>query len=65
MKYQRIEQRDGYQIITTVDILGNYEQFSKWHDGVITHYYKTTLLKMGWNDIKDFLREKRGFKKVS
>ncbi len=64
MKYQRIENRNGYQNITIVDDSGNYEQFNKWGDGKTTHHFKTTLQKMGWGSVKEFLREKNRFKKV-
>lgn len=64
MKYQRIEQRNGYQHVTIVDTEGNYEQFNKWGDGKITAHFKTTLQKMGWNSTKEFLGERSRFKKV-
>ena len=65
MKYQRKEDRNGYEIVTTVDDAGTYEQNAIWKDGVITSRYKTTLQKMGWNSTKEFLRDKKGFKKVT
>lgn len=64
MKYQRVENRNGYNVITTVDDTGVYEQIAQWKDGVITSRYKTTLQKMGWKSAREFLREKKKFKRV-
>lgn len=62
--YQRTEPRNGYDVITTVDDTGNYEQVAKWPDGSITSRYKMNLLQIGWGSVKEFLQERRGFVKV-
>lgn len=62
--YQRIENYKEYQRITTVDTDGNYEQKIKWNDGTITNCYKTTIYKMGWKSVKEFLRNRPKFKKI-
>jgi len=62
--YQRVQQYRAYQIITTVNDDGVYEQVRKWADGVITSHYKSNIFKMGWKSVKEFLKEKRGFVKV-
>lgn len=59
--YQRIEPRNGYDVITTVDDSGNYEQVAKWLDGTITSRYTMNLLQIGWGSVKEFLKERRGF----
>ena len=59
--YQRTEQRDGYDIITTVDENGDYIQITKWADGTIYNQYKSNIFAMGWHTLKEFLRERNGF----
>ena len=59
--YQRTEHRDDYDVITTVDDNGNWEQVTKWLDGTITSRYKMNLLLIGWGSVKEFLRERKGF----
>lgn len=59
--YQRTEHRNGYDVITTVDNNGNYEQVTKWSDGTIASRYKMNLLQIGWGSVKEFLRERKGF----
>jgi hypothetical protein len=59
--YQRTEHRGNYDIITTVDNNGNYEQVAKWLDGTITSHCKMNVLKIGWSSVKEFLRERKGF----
>ena len=59
--YQRTEHRNGYDVITTVDNNGNYEQVAKWADGLITSRYKMNLLQIGWGSVKEFLSERKGF----
>ena len=62
--YQRIKQYPAYQIITTVDDNGVYEIVRKWADGVITSYYKSTVFKMGWKSVEEFLSNRKGFVKI-
>ena len=62
--YQRIEHRDGYDIITTVDDNGNWEQVTKWFDGTITSHCKMNVLQIGWGSVEEFLKERRGFVKI-
>lgn len=62
--FQRIEHRGSYDIITTVDINGNYEQFAKWADGTITSHSKMNIFQIGWASLKEFLRERKGFIEV-
>ena len=62
--YQRTEHRDGYDIITTVDETGNYEQITKWDDGSIHNQYKSNVFTMGWKSLKEFLSERKGFIEV-
>lgn len=65
MKYQReINYSEKYKNITIIDDEGNYEQFNKWGDGTITGCFRTTLYKMGWVSVKEFLKEKNNFVKV-
>lgn len=65
MKYQRKINHSGmYRNITIIDDDGNYEQFNEWGDGVRTGYFRTTLYKMGWSSVKEFLKEKNNFVKV-
>ena len=65
MKYQRETNHSGiYRNIATIDDEGNYEQFNEWGDGSRTGYYRTTLYKMGWSSVKEFLKEKNNFVKV-
>lgn len=59
--YKRTEHRNSYDVITTVDDNGNYEQYTKWFDGVITSRYKSNIFTMGWRSLKEFLRERKGF----
>ena len=62
--FQRIERRGSYDVITTVDINGNYEQIAKWADGTITSHSKMNIFQIGWASLKDFLRERKGFIEV-
>ena len=62
--FQRIERRGNYDVITTVDINGNYEQIAKWADGTITSHSKMNIFQIGWASLKDFLRERKGFIEV-
>jgi hypothetical protein len=62
--YQRIEHRDGYDIITTVDENGDYEQITKWLDGTIHNQYRSNIFTMGWHTLKEFLSERKNFVKV-
>ena len=59
--YQRTEHRNDYDVITTVDNNGNWEQVAKWADGSITSHYKMNLLQIGWGSVKEFLSERKGF----
>ena len=59
--YQRTEHRNGYDVITTVDNNGNWEQVAKWADGSITSHYKMNVLQVGWSSVKEFLSERKGF----
>lgn len=59
--YQRVEHRTGYDVITTVDNNGNWEQVAKWADGTITSHCKMNVLQIGWGSVKEFLRERKGF----
>lgn len=61
LKYVRKTRQPGYTDITTVDEFGNYELKSVWPDGVVTSHVKTTIQKMGWANVTQFLRNKRGF----
>lgn len=61
MLYKRVEQKNGYQLITTVDDKGNWSLYIKWENTPPDLQYKTTVFAMGWNSVVEFLRAKRGF----
>lgn len=63
MKYTKTEQRNGYQLITTVDDKGNYSIYIKWENSPPELQVKTTIFEMGWRSVAEFLRVRRGFKK--
>lgn len=63
MKYTRILQRYGYQLITEVTDNGTYESHTLWPDGAILNYYSDTLENMGWPSVDAFLKAKPGFVK--
>lgn len=58
--YTRVEPRAGYVIITDVDNKNRYYQRCVWDDGMITNQMRTTLDKMGWNSLDEFLRSPAG-----
>ena len=63
--YKRVEKRSiGSKLITTVNENGVYEQYTQWEDGTTHGYFKTTLEKMGWLSLQQFLLNKKGFKLV-
>lgn len=63
-KYIRIENCGGYQNITTVDAQGNYLQRAVWPDGIETSRNSTTIYKMGWTSLSEFLKHRPHFKAV-
>lgn len=63
MLYRRIENAGAYRRITEVLPDGTYTQKSVWPDGVITDSVKTTVQKMGWPSVKEFLKARPHFKK--
>ena len=64
MVYQRIEQRDGYQLITSVSDKGNYLQYFAWPDGTTTNELADNIFRMGWASLTEFLRLRPGFEEV-
>jgi len=64
MVYQRIEQRDGYQLVTSVTDKGTYLQFSLAPDGTAYNIYTDEITRMGWASVAEFLRLRPGFVKV-
>ena len=65
--YQRVIDMGSYQIITTVgEINGDYKQYTKWADGTITKAVCMNIIDdMGWRSVEEFLRNRKGFKKVN
>jgi len=63
--YQRVEKRNGYKRITTVYNDGQYVSFVLWNEGIKTGVTKTTIFKMGWSSLAEFLKNRPAFKAVS
>ena len=68
-KAERIENRNGYSIKTTVSDNGTYIQtcycFNENGDMIVFDEYKTTLTGMGWSSFDEFLRHKKQFSVVA
>ena len=64
-EYMRVEDAGVYQHITTVDESGKYVQIVKWSDGVVTSCFEGNIFSMGWDSLKDFLRNRKGFEIVN
>lgn len=63
--YRRTENCKSYLRITEVDDRGRYEQWAEWPNGTVTSHTRTTLKKMGWANLKQFLMLRRGFEEKS
>lgn len=62
--YRRRESWGGYVRITEVDEAGSWRTWIEWPDGTTADYVEGTLQGMGWSSLREFLRERKGFKLV-
>ena len=62
--YRRTEPGKGFSRITEVDERGRYEQWVEWPNGTVMSHTRTTLKKMGWANLKQFLTFRPHFELV-
>ena len=61
MKYRRIEERNGYKIITTVEDSGRYYSHIRYDNGVIGGNQSGSILGNGWKSLDEYFRNNPGF----
>lgn len=65
MIYRRETNVGGVGRITTVDSDTGEYITETWVSGTMTSKVKLNIYEMGWNSIKEFLKQRKGFVKVN
>ena len=62
MTYKRVMRGSGFDYISVLDEAGNLTTAAVWPDGFSNCRTTINIFDVGWNSLKEFLRERPGFK---